>query len=209
MSVLFTTILHDSIILCADKLVTNAITAEVQHESANKIELWSPTVAVGGTGSKDLSDLIISNVHKYVHEIGLDNLTLEELADLFAQCYYATREVYTDMPRETLGKFMVAGKLSSGKIGAIQILVSNDVAETNVIEASEMPVTIIFAPTDVTDEVCNQLFQKAIRNTRNKNTHHRDLIEATHRKAVRYVSEHSKFVGPKSDYIVIKPNIPL
>lgn len=173
-----------------------------------KNELWSPTIAVGGTGSKTLSDIVISGVHNHVNEIGIDNLTLEEIADLFGQCYYAAREIYTEMSKEVHGKFVVAGKLSNGNIGDIQLIVGNDEAETEIIEASEMPVTLIFAPADMSDEECNKLFQKALRNTRNKNTHHRDMIEAAHRKAVRYVSEHSIFVGPKSDYIVLNPNNP-
>ena len=112
------------------------------------------------------------------------------------------------MPKEARAEFVVAGRLSDGRVGAVQIVVGNDEADLEVIVSNGMPTTLIFAPADMTHAECNKLFQKAIRNTRNKNTHQRDLIEAAHRKAVRYVSEHSIFVGPKSDYIVLKPNEP-
>ena len=208
MSVLFATITRNTIVLCADKLTANAVTGTFESDSVRKIEKWSPTIAVGGTGSKALYDIIISSVHDHVKGIGFDKFSLEEIADLFGQCYYAIREAYTDMPKDALGKFIVAGKLSNGNVGAIQVKVANDEAEADVIESTEMPITLIFAPADMTDDECNQLFQKALHNTKNKKTHNRDLIEAVHRKAVRYVSEHSKFVGPKSDYIVLTPNNP-
>lgn len=208
MSVLFATITPDTVILCADKLATHSKTGEAQTEPVNKIELWSPTIAIGGTGIKTLRDIIISGVRGFVEENGIDSFTLEEIADLFGQCYYSSRELYKDMPKEARAEFVVAGRLSDGRVGAVQIVVGNDEADLEVIVSNGMPTTLIFAPTDMTHAECNELFQKAIRNTRNKNTHQRDLIEAAHRKAVRYVSEHSIFVGPKSDYIVLKPNEP-
>ena len=206
MSVLFATISPDSVILCADKLATHSETGEAQTELVNKIEQWSPSIAVGGTGIKTLRDIIISSVHGFVEENGINNFTLEEIADLFGQCYYSSRELYADMPKEARAEFVVAGKLSDGHIGALHIDVGNDEADIETIVSNGMPTTLILAPADMSHAECNELFQKAIRNTLNKKTHQRDLLEAAHRKAVRYVSEHSKFVGHKSDYIVIKPN---
>ena len=208
MSVLFATITPDTIMLCADKLATHSKTGEAQTELVNKIEQWSPTIAIGGTGIKTLRDIIISGVHGFVEENGIDNFALEEIADLFGQCYYSSRELYPDMPKEARAEFVIAGKLSDGHMGAIQVIVGNDEADIETIVSNGMPTTLIFAPADMSHAECNELFQKAIRNTLNKNTHQRDLLEAAHRKAVRYVSERSKFVGPKTDYIVLKPNGP-
>lgn len=208
MSVLFATITPDSVILCADKLATHSKTGEKQVAPVNKIEQWSPTVAIGGTGIKTLCEIITSGVRGFIEENGLDQFTLEEIADLFGQCYYSSRELYPDMPKEARAEFVIAGKLSDGHIGAIQVIVGNDEADIETIVSNGMPTTLIFAPADMSHAECNELFQKAIRNTLNKNTHQRDLLEAAHRKAVRYVSERSKFVGPKTDYIVLKPNGP-
>ena len=71
MSVLFATITPDTIILCADKLATHSKTGEAQTELVNKIEQWSPTIAIGGTGIKTLRDIIISGVHGFIEENGI------------------------------------------------------------------------------------------------------------------------------------------
>lgn len=204
MSVLFATITDRFVTLCADKWKTILETGV--KEETTKIEQWAPTIAVGGTGNAVLDELVISTVRNYVNESGIENFTLEEIGDLFGQAYYAAKDEYTDMPERIFAQFIVAGVLSSGKIGAAQIVIDNGEADMEIIEASLAPKTIIFGPGDISDEECNVLFQKAIRNTKNKNTHQRDLLEVVHRKAVRYVSECSKFVGPKSDYIIITPN---
>lgn len=201
MSVLFATITHDFAVLCADKMCTNEKTGEIN--TVTKIEQWSPSIAVGGTGSAMLDELVISGVREHVKEKGLDSFTLEEIADLFGQCYYATREVYADMPEDTQANFVLVGRLSNGNSGAIQVSVGKDEADAEIIEAKNTPATLILAPSDVTDEECNHLFQKAALNSRKKNTYQRDLLEVAHRKAVRYVSERSKFVSPQSDYIFI------
>lgn len=202
MSVLFATVLPNAVILCADKLAMNLETGE--SFTTKKIEQWSPTIAVGGIGCFALDEMIISGVRQHVKESGLDNFTLEEIAEAFGQCYYAIVETYSDMPKDAHAQFVVAGKLSNGKVGAIQIMVRNDEADMEIIEARDMPATIIFAPEDLSNEDCNQLLTKAIRNTAGKKNNTRDIMEAVHRKAVRYVSEHSKYVGPKADYIVIR-----
>lgn len=136
----------------------------------------------------------------------MDNFSLEEIGDLFSQAYYAAKDENPNMPESIFAQFIVAGVLSSGKLGAAQIVIENGEADMEIIEASAKPATIIFGPGDISDEECNQLLQKAIMNSKNKRTHQKDLLEVVHRKAVRYVSERSKFVGPKSDYIFIALN---
>ena len=83
------------------------------------------------------------------------------------------------------------------------IFVKDDTADVELYESKAMPVTLIQPPADMTCEECNQLFQKATFNVKNKKMSKLGIMEEIHRKAVRYVSEHSKYVGPKSDYIVI------
>jgi hypothetical protein len=206
MSVLFATITNDAIFLCADKMTTNPQTGEVVSDRATKIEKWSSTLAVGGVGDAMLDELVISGVHHQVKEKGLHNFTLEEVADLFGQCYYAVREVYANiMPKDASAQFIIAGKLSNGKLGAARVFCCDDTADMEITEAKNIPSTMVFGPGDITDGECNELFIKAALKTPNKKVHQRDQIEIAHRKAVRYVSERSKFVGPKSDYIVIKP----
>ena len=90
MSVLFATITPDSVILCADKLATHSKTGEKQVAPVNKIEQWSPTVAIGGTGIKTLCEIITSGVRGFIEENGLDQFTLEEIAD---QCNTINYEI--------------------------------------------------------------------------------------------------------------------
>ena len=206
MSVLIATITDRFIALCADKWKTILKTGE--KEETTKIEQWSSGIAVGGTGNAVLDELVISTVGDYVKEHGIENFTLEEIGDLFGQAYYAVKDENPEMPENIFAQFIVAGVLSGEKLGAAQIVIDNGIADMEIIEAMEVPATIIFGPGDISDDECNQLFQKAIRNSKNKNTYQKDLLEVAHRKAVRYISERSKFVGPKSDYIFITlPNM--
>jgi len=204
MSVEFTTITDRFIALCADKQETNMRTGEKNISAATKVEKWSPEIAVGWCGNSDLANIILTAVKGYVGENGLDNFTLEELADWFAQTYYAARDEYQDMPANIVAKFVVAGRMPNGNFAAIQIIDGNDVADVEIFEARPTPITLIFEPEDLSSEVCNNLFSKAITNSKNKNTHGQSMLEAVHRKAVRYVSEYSKYVGHKSDYIIIE-----
>lgn len=206
MSVLFTSFYDEAIFLCADKFAATSITEEAHTALVSKIEKWTPTIAVGGTGNLTLCDLIKSAVRAYIKENGLDTFTLEEIADLFAQCYYAVVDTRDDMPQGVHGEFVVAGTLSNGKLGVIQVLVADNTADVETFEATETLQTLIFAPADMTNDECNQLLKRAIRNANKKKPGHQDFFESAHRKAVRYVSECSKWVGPKSDYIVITPD---
>jgi len=204
MSVVFTTVTEEYIVLCADKQVTNMGTGEAQVNVATKIEKWTPSIGVGWAGNAALADIIISAVKGVVGKTKINSFTLEDLADLFAQAYYAARDEYPDMPADAIAKFAVTGRLSTGKLGIIQIIDGNDIADTEVFEAQPHPITLIFDPEDLSSEECNQLLTKALVNTRNKKTYGQDLLETAYRKAVRYVSEHSKYVGPKSDYLIIE-----
>lgn len=204
MSVLYATITQDTISLCADKLAVNMITGEANPMPIRKIHSWSPKVAVGGTGNATLDELIISTVHQHIKgNGGIATFALEEIADLFCQCYYAAVETQANMPKDVYAQFVVAGKLSNGNLGIFDILVKDNIADMELYEAKAMPATLILPPVDMTQDECNRLFQKAINNTKNKKKNKHGIMEDIHRKAVRYVSESSKYVGPKSDFIVI------
>lgn len=204
MSVLYATLTQNAIYLCADKLSVNMQTGESDPVPFRKIHSWSPTVAVGGTGNAVLTELIISGVHQYVKANGgINEFSLEEIANCFCQCYYAAVETQTNMPKDTHAQFVVAGKLPNGNLGMFDIFVKDDSADMELYEAKAIPSTLIQVPTDMTRDMCNQLFQKAISNVKNKKMSMQGMMEEAHRKAVRYVSECSKYVGPKSDFIVI------
>ena len=128
---------------------------------------------------------------------------LKEIADLFCQCYYAAVETQTNMPHDIHAQFVVAGKLPDGNLGVYDILVRDDTADIELYESKVMPATLIQSPADMACDECNQLFQKATFNVKNKKMSKLGIMEEVHRKAVRYVSERSKYVGPKSDFIVI------
>lgn len=204
MSVLFATILPDAVILCADKLATNSKTGEQQKKLVSKINQWSSSIAIGGTGTMELCEIIKSTVYGYIGKDNISDFTLEEIADCFCQCYYAVGELYSDMPKEAFAEFVVAGKMSNGRVGVIHICVGNNEAETDVVVSNNTPTTLILAPADMTDFECNLLFQKAIRSASNENLIQDVGLEIAHRRAVQYVSEKSRFVGSKSDYIIIK-----
>ena len=118
--------------------------------------------------------------------------------------YYAALDEYDDIPDNVVAKFVVAGKLPNGKLAAIQVLDINGDADAEVIEATACPRTLIFAPDDISDDACNQLLSKAIANTKKQKFYGQSLVETSLRKAVRYISEHSEYVGPKSDYVIIE-----
>lgn len=204
MSVLYATITQDAIYLCADKLMVNMQTGEASPMPVRKVYSWSPSVAVGGTGNGTLTELIISGVHQYIQANGgVKVYTLKDIADLFCQCYYATVETQTNMPQDAYAQFVVAGKLPAGNLGLFDIFVKDDTADVELYESKAIPSTLIQAPADMTCVECNQLFQKATFNVKNKKMSKLGIMEEIHRKAIRYVSENSKYVGPKSDFIVI------
>lgn len=206
MSVVIATITDKQVILCADKQVTNMQTGEVKSDGATKIEKWSSSVGVSCCGNGALCEVILNAVRRYVaEEGGVDNFDLEDIADFFAQAYYAAVEEYSNMPSNIISKFIVAGKLSSGKVGVIELLLKDGIADAESIVAKELPVTLFHEPEDMSGEECNLLFQKAIAYTKKNNKYHQDPSESIHRRTVRYISERSKFVGHKSDYLVIRP----
>lgn len=202
MSVVFTTVTVDSIAMCADKQYTNMLTKE-KNDEATKIEKWSHSLAVGYAGNFALVDEIKRCVKSIVFEKGIDRYTLEEIADLFAQGYYAFQDEY-DVPSGIVGKVIVAGVLENGSMGAATIFMMDGVPDTEFYSATESPMTFIFAPEDMDEEGCNQLFGKAIKDTLRQKKLFYDIIESSHRKAVRYVAEKSEFVGYKTDFLMIK-----
>lgn len=201
MSVIFTTISNKFIAMSADKQATNMVTGEIK-EPVTKIEKWSPSIVVGMTGNFTLGEIIMTTVKNVCSEQGLNNYSLEELADLFAQCYYVATDEYKDMPSSTSVRIVVAGVLSSGKLCAFDILCKDKIADTEIHEGKDMPITIIFDPEDLSADECNKLLRKAMNELKNTNKFS-DYLESSHRRAVRYVSKCSKFVGAKSDYIYI------
>ena len=129
MSVVFATITDEFVILCADKQATNPRTGETQIDAVTKVEKWASSIGIGRCGNLFLSDVMLSAVRKYVKENGVNNFTLEEIAEFFSQSYYIAKEEYSEISSGTACKFIVAGKLSNGKLGAIQVIIINDNVE--------------------------------------------------------------------------------
>ena len=206
MSVIFTTIANEFIILCADRQRTSSVTGEVQVDAVTKVQKLSPEIAIGRCGNLGLCEIIFSAVQDFLKNNENENLSIEDLADLFCQYYHIVRDENNDILDNIVSIFILAGKLSSNKLGAIIVTLGNNTTDTKIVESSEIPVTIILEPPDVSSEECNQLFNKATTYIKKNNKYHQDLLEATHQKAVRYVSEQSKYVGYKSDYVCISSN---
>lgn len=203
MSVVFTTYSDQFIMLCADMQSTNMKAGEVHDSAVTKVERWAPYMAIGWAGNAALASAIVDAVHHVAEENGISGYTVEEMSDMFCQCFYAAKDEYTNMPAGLSVQFMVAGKLSNGNLGVGSIYANDDGPDLEIYEGTNLPSTTIFAPEDMTNDECNLLFQKAIANTRNKHTHQRNPLEMIHRKAVRYVSERSKYVSHKSDFVLI------
>ena len=202
MSVVFTTYSDQFIMICADKQATNMRTGEIS--TTTKTERWAPFMAVPWAGNGTLGKMIADAVHGFAaQEKRIADYTVEEISDMFCQCFYAAKDEYPDMPAGIVVKFIIAGKLENGKLGVGSIYANDEGPDLEIYEGKPMPSTVIFAAEDMTDDECNQLFQKAIVNCKNQKTHQRNLLEMVHRKAVRYVSERSKFVSHKSDFIEI------
>ena len=204
MSVLFTTITKDAVLLCADKLAANRYTGEAQKMPVNKIERWSPTLAIGSVGTMNLCRILVSSVHSYVKDGGFESFSLEEITDAFAQCYYAAYETVLDMPVDARAEIIVAGRRPNGKLAVAQIMVSNNEADVEVYEANESTKTLICAPADMTHDEC---YFKAVGSVNKKSVGQAAYMEAVHRQAVKYVAEKSAFVGPQSDCVMIEANI--
>jgi len=201
MSVLFTTYCNQFIVLCADKQITNMNTGKKEKSKTKKIEQWAPFMAVGYTGNAVLGQIILDTVHRFTEQNGICNYSVEDMSDMFCQCFYAVKDEYTALPSGLCVQFMIAGKLANGTLGIGSIYANDDDPDLEIYEGKQYPSTVIFAPEDMTDDECNQLLQKAINNS--KHTQHKSPIEILHRQAVQYVSDHSKFVGAESDFIMI------
>lgn len=199
MSVVFTTISKDFIALCADK---QRITATGQKkDDMTKIEKWSEAIAVGMGGDLSLGEYIRSTIHRYVADTGISNFGVQEIADLFVHSYHsAVNSQAVDASAVT--KFIVAGKFMDKKLGAVVIRVAQGKADTELYMASKVPATLILEPRDVSAEQCNMHLAKALKSVEGK--YLKNPLESIHRRAVRNVSEHSRFVSKDSDYLLIK-----
>lgn len=185
MSVVFTTISDKFIAICADKSQPMPI-----------IEKWAPHIAVGMSGDCAMGEYVRSSVHQFVTESGISNFVVEEIANLFVQ----TCNPYSE---ETETKFIIAGKLSDKKLGAVVIRVSGGAVDTETFRGANVPATLILEPSDLSVDRCNMLFGKAIKNVEGKFL--KNPLESIHRRAVRNVSEHSNFVSKEADYILMTP----
>lgn len=202
MSVIFTTYCDKFIAMCADRQRTSSITGEVQIDAVTKIEMLSPSIAIGRCGNLWLCDLVREMVMSAIEDEGIQNITMEDVANLVCQAYQFARESdEADIPDELAIRYVVAGKLANGRLGVILVTLGNGGKGQELLEMREVPGSTVCAPPDMTDEECNELLSKAIANTKSKKKLYHDAIETAHRKAVRYVSERSKYVGYKSDYI--------
>ena len=201
MSVVFTTISDKFIAMCADKQRIIPATGETK-EDMTKIEKWTASVSVGMSGNLSLGEYIRSTVHRYITENGIDNFGVEGIADLFCQ-HYNNLVKDGGVAPSTASKFIIAGKFSSSKFGAVVINAGGESAESEVFEASKVPATLILEPEDLSAAECNMLLGKALKSVEGK--YLRNPLESIHRRAVRNVSEHSKFTGKDSDFLIIIP----
>lgn len=189
--------------LCADKRSINTDTGEIASEDESKIEKWSPKTAVGYVGSPGLAKRIISAVHAMVNETGIDKYSVEEIGNMMIQCYYALMDMDKDVPRDIVAIIVVAGRMSNGKMGVAISTLTNGIADFEIYEGDDSIKTIILEPNDVPEGACYQMFEEAIMETQNARFLFTDPVEMYHRRTVVKVSERSKQVGPKADYIYI------
>lgn len=185
MSVVFTTISDKFIAMCADKSRPMPI-----------IEKWAPHIAVGMSGNFTFGEYVRSAVHQFVTESGISNFGAEEIANLFAQqCSSFAEE------NETETKFIITGKLSDKKPGAVVIRAGGGAVDTETFHSANVPATLILEPADLSVDWCNTLFGKALKNVEGKFL--KNPLESIHRRAVKNVSEHSRCVSKESDYIIL------
>ena len=204
MSVIFAVIHEDFISMCADRQGTNLKTLEADSEQYNKIYQWSPYVGAGFAGNKLIGRHLIESLHNFLHESG-ESYELEDLPDYVVAGYQTLREVHEFIRDEDHAECIFAGTLSTGKLGLVWTRVGGGEPVTEIYDITSQPI-VVATPADLTHAEAYQLFKKAVQNTVHKKNRNLDVFEASLRKAVRYVSEHSTFVGHKSDYIVIHPN---
>lgn len=191
--------------MCADRQTSNAFTGEVLKEDTTKIKKWSSTIAVGGCGYAKLSESVMDYAPICIEENGgLGNYALEEIGELFCELYRAAFDDVPEMPQNINAQWAIAGRLSNGTLGVIQVFVQNGKIDKDIHIGTPTPKTLIFGPGDISDNECGMLYAKAMRFFQTKKPkHNMDIQEAIHRKAVSYVAERSRFVGSKSDYLTI------
>ena len=185
MSVVFTTISDKFIAMCADKA----------ENEMPKIEKWAAHIAVGVSGNLTQGEFVRSTVHQFVAESGVANFNVEDIANLFAKRCENLEET-----NETT-KFIIAGKLVNKKQGAVVVRVRDGKVDTETFESGKVPATLILEPADLSVDQCNMQFGKALKNVEGKFL--KNPLESIHRRAVRNVSEHSKFANKESEYILI------
>lgn len=185
MSIIFTTISDKFIAMCADR----------EEKSPPKIEKWAIHLAVGVDGDMTTGEYVRSTVHQFVSQSGISNFSAEDIANLFAQKCEAAGEF------SKVTKFIVAGRLANKKLGAVVIRAGESKVDSETFQSGKVPATLIFEPDDLSVEECNILFAKALKNVEGKFL--KNPLESIHRRAVRNISEHSKFVNNESDYILI------
>ena len=125
MSVVITTYCNQFIAMCADRQRTSTFTGEEQVDAVTKVESLSPSIAIGRCGNLWLSDLVLSIVKGTIEETGIDNVTTEEVADLFCQAQQFAREEDPEITDAMGIRFVVAGKLSNGELGVIVVSLGN------------------------------------------------------------------------------------
>ena len=187
MSVIFTTISDKFIAMCADK----------EENSVPKIEKWGVHIAVGMSGDVAAGEYVRSTIHQFVADSGISNFSAEDIANLFAQRCKSVEEL------SGTTKFIVAGQLTNKKLGAVVVRANETKVDTEIFESGKVPATLILEPDDLTVDQCNLLFGKALKNVEGKFL--KNPLESIHRRAVRNISEHSKYVNKESDYILITP----
>ena len=168
MSVVITTYCNQFIAMCADRQRTSTFTGEEQVDAVTKVESLSPSIAIGRCGNLWLSDLVLSIVKGTIEETGIDNVTTEEVADLFCQAYQFAREEDPEITDAMGIRFVVAGKLSNGELGVIVVSLGNGGKGMEMLENRQIPGSHICEPPDVSEDECHQLLSKAISNTKNK-----------------------------------------
>lgn len=203
MSVIFA-LIHDNddvISLCADKQATDLSAEKASPDLVTKIHKWTPHIGVGHGGNYFIGNEILRTIHDGLPE-ALDSYKLEELADFVFDLYPTLRENYDFIKDEDHAECIFAGTLSTGKLGLIYTRVGGGDPIKYVYDYETAP-TVMVLPYDMEMDECESLLQKAIKNTVNKKVHTRDIYEASLRKAVRYVSEHSEWVGHNADYFTV------
>ena len=203
MSVLIISYRRDFAVLCADKRQIKNDTGEIVSDDATKIEEWSPVIAVGYAGIAGLAKRIMIAAHAMINETGIDRCSVEDIGNLMCQGYYALMDMDKDVPRDALAIIVVAGKMANGKMGISIATLTKEIADLEIYEGDGSVKTIILEPNDIPEGKCYQLFNEAVMDIQIARFLPGDPVEMLHRRAVVKISEYSKQVGPKADFIYI------